>query len=520
VNPTRFADYTLLRRIATGGTAEIFLARRHGVDGFVRHLAIKRILPHLVDDPDFVQLLLDEARLAAHLHHGHIIEIHQVGLAGGHEAYIAMEYLPGIDLGRLAKRARRRPRQVLVVAADPNLQRHLTQTVSEAGFNPLTASSAHEAMQRAGEGPLDLVLCDGALLGPTRDPWLESIQSRHPELMRTVIVGPATGRGHGACALHVHDAEPDRLITVLRACLQPVLPVELALQVVRAVVDALEYAHTARDFDGRPLEVVHRDVNPSNVLVSVGGAVKLVDFGIARARTSLRPERKGNLVGTYAYMSPEQAMGGNADMRSDLFCVGTLMYELLAGQHPFSGDSEFATLRAVREDDPPALDSVVPGLPEGLSAAVAKALQKNPGKRYATAGLLLRDLEAVMRADGLDLNPKRLAGFLRVVYSTAELDAFGVNDTGYGVGEHTEPEHALPPAEPPVAPPAPAPAPAAARPAPRALPDENRPTWPPQPRPPTVPSTRIPWLMWMALLATSGLAIAGWLQYARAVGAF
>ena len=92
-----FGPYTLLRKIATGGTAEIFLARRHGVEGFARHLAIKRILPHLEAEAGFVKLLMDEARLAAHLHHGHIIPIYEVGVEAG-LAYIAMEFLKGRDL--------------------------------------------------------------------------------------------------------------------------------------------------------------------------------------------------------------------------------------------------------------------------------------------------------------------------------------------------------------------------------------------------------------------------------------
>lgn len=472
--PETFGPYTLLRRIAIGGTAEIFLARRHGVEGFTRHLAIKRILPHHANDPEFVQLLLDEARLAAHLHHGHIVEIHEVGGAQGDgqgdQAYIAMEYLPGTDLGRIVRAARARRRTALVVVADAGVRQALARALGDR-LTVHTASTLLEAEQYTG-GDVDLALVDEALLGP-RDPFLQRLQSGHPELMRTVLLGTS-----GRAGPHVVTAPPELpvLLPLVERLLAPALPLELAMQIVRAVADALAYAHAACDFDGQPLRIVHRDINPSNVLVSVSGTVKLVDFGIARATTSRRAEG-GAFVGTYHYMSPEQARGRPVDARSDLFSLGILLHELLTGTHPFKRDDQFATLRAIREQPTPEL--VVPGLPPAITELTRRALAKDPAERPADAGALLAELEAVVRAV-FPLSPRRLEGFLRVVFAPEEILEFGVTTTG------TMPRISLPKAPPePVRPP-----PEPVRPPPEPVRPPPAPVRPP-PAPPARPAPEV-----------------------------
>lgn len=476
VQPEPFGAYTLLRRIATGGTAEIFLARRHGVDGFARHLAIKRILPHLANDPDFVQLLLDEARLAAHLHHGHIIEIHEVGVhgadpltpkgTGGGQAYIAMEYLPGTDLGRLLRAARERRRTILVVWPEPAASAALVAALAAALGDrvELIAVGSLAAAEQV-SGLVDLAVVEGHLLGPVRDPFLHRLQSAHPELLRTVITGESAGRGQGPYVLVAPTAEPADLARLVERLLVPVLPLELALQVVRAVADALAYAHQACDFEGQPLRIVHRDVNPSNVLVSVGGTIKLVDFGIARATTSRRDEG-GAFIGTFHYMSPEQARGRPVDARSDIFALGLLLFELVSGVHPFRRDDQFATLRAIRELQLPDLAEVLPGVPPVLAAIAQRACAKDPAERFAHAGELLAALEDVLRQESFNLSPRRLEGFLRVAFTAEEVLAFGVTTTGtlprirlpQSPPAVPAPPPAQPPAQPPVLPPRPPPA--------------------------------------------------------------
>lgn len=430
MRPQRFGPYTLLRKIATGGTADIYLARRHGVDGFARHLAVKRILPHLANDPAFVQLLLDEARLAAHLHHGHIIETHEVGLEGD-AAYIAMEYLPGTDVGRLLKKASDRRRRVLLVHADPAARASLAKSLARLELDVVTAADPEQAIVASRE-PVDLLVVDGALLGPVRDPLLDRLQSDHPELLRTIILGEVDGRGIGAYALTAPETDPETVTEMARRLLRPRLPLELAVQIVRAVADGLDYAHQAADFDNKPLNLVHRDVNPSNVLISVNGTVKIVDFGIARATTARRDD-SGNFVGTFRYMSPEQSRGKPVDARSDIFSLGVLLYELVTGVHPFlpdGGGNQFAVMRAIREDEAPLLGDRVPGAPTALAEIACKAMAKQPDDRYATAGEMLEGLEAAVRREGFNLSPKRLEGFMRVVFGETELEDFGVTGTG------------------------------------------------------------------------------------------
>ena len=290
---TPFGPYSLLRKIATGGTAEIFLARRHGVDGFARHLAIKRILPHLESEPAFIQLLLDEARIAAHLHHGHIIPIHEVGVEDG-QAYIAMEYLPGTDLGRLMRAGRRRKRRVLLLTADAAWRESLAEALAaRLQAEVVPAADRAQAFARSSEGPLDLAVIDTRQLGPTRDPLLHELQAAHPEMLRTVLLGHGPGRKAGCYAVATELVDPTLVAAVAQQCLRMRMPLELSVQIVRAVAEALDYAHQATDFTGHPLHVVHRDVNPSNILVSLGGVVKLVDFGIAKATIRVRDEGRG-----------------------------------------------------------------------------------------------------------------------------------------------------------------------------------------------------------------------------------
>ncbi|MCA9539635.1 MAG: serine/threonine protein kinase, partial [Myxococcales bacterium] len=425
--PEPFGGYTLVRKLATGGTADIYLARRDGVEGFARHLAIKRILPNLAGDAAFVRLLLDEARLAAHLHHPHIVQIHEVDLVES-QAYIAMEYLPGTDLGRLLREARRRTRRVVVAHPDVDVRTAIIQALC-AQIRPLEvapAANATEIAARSASGAIDLAILAPNFAENARD----ALQAAHPELLRTLILGRGQGRGHGAYTLTTPLDDPEAIASLAHGCLRPLMPLELAIQIVRAVTDALDYAHQACDYEGQPLHIVHRDINPSNVLVSMNGTVKLVDFGIARAATSGGGRKRG-FVGTYDYMSPEQTEGDDADARSDLFSLGTLLHELVTGHHPYRGEEMFSTMRAIREDEPPGIEHKVPGLPVALADIARRAGQKQPEARYPNAEAMLADLEHFVRREGLNLSPKRLAGFVRVIFGHEEVQRFGVTTTKF-----------------------------------------------------------------------------------------
>ncbi len=275
-----FGNYTLIKKLATGGMAEVWLAKQTGIEGFNRHVVVKRILPHLAEDPEFVQMFLNEAKIAARFNHPNIGQIFDLGETGG-QYYIAMEFIHGEDLGRVMRRA-----------------------------------------------------------------W-------------------STGQW---IARHI------------------------TLRVMADTCQGLYYAHTRNDEQGRPLRVVHRDISPQNILISFDGAVKVVDFGIAKASDQVSNTKSGAIKGKFAYMAPEQAAGKPLDARSDLFALGLVLYELVTGVRPLKRDSELATLQAALECkiDPP---SAVAEVPPELDSIVMRALAKAPDDRYVDAREFHRALE-------------------------------------------------------------------------------------------------------------------------------
>src|SRR6476659_4904419 len=284
--PDRFGQYELLSKIASGGMAEVFRARFRGVEGFQKIVAIKKILPHIAGDEEFITMFADEAKLAAQLNHPNIVHIYDLGKieAGGY--FIAMEFVEGTDLRSILRRGR------------------------------------HSGLR---------------------------------------------------------------------------MPVPLAVSVASKVASALDYAHRRRGGDGRDLNIIHRDVSPPNILVSTDGDIKLCDFGIAHAASKVSKTESGALKGKVQYMSPEQAWGRPLDQRSDIYSLGSVLFELLAGRKLYRGDSELNVLEKVRAGEVVAPSSLNPEVPPALDAAVLKALAREPGERYAAVSELLRDLEAVLR---------------------------------------------------------------------------------------------------------------------------
>ncbi len=174
------------------------------------------------------------------------------------------------------------------------------------------------------------------------------------------------------------------------------LPPELALFIASKLGAALDYAHRRKDFDGKDLSLVHRDVSPQNVLISYEGDIKLCDFGIAKAASKSSQTQAGALKGKLQYMSPEQASGKPIDRRSDLFSLGSVLYEMLTGEKLFAGDSDLTILEQVKnaKAQPPSAKN--PDIPKRVDSIVLKALAKNPEDRYQNASDLQRDLESVL----------------------------------------------------------------------------------------------------------------------------
>ncbi|MCB9618852.1 MAG: serine/threonine protein kinase [Sandaracinus sp.] len=192
----------------------------------------------------------------------------------------------------------------------------------------------------------------------------------------------------------------------LRRLDQP-LPLAVGTRIFVELLDGLHYAHTLKDFDGTPLNVVHRDISPGNVFLTYDGQVKVLDFGIARAGTQLVETRAGQVKGKFAYIAPEQAStDGQHDQRADIWSLGVVMWEAFAGRRLFKGDSEVATLHNALTSEILTLDHEIE-VPNELARIVDRSLQRDPDQRYATARAMKEDLEAFMHAEGLRASRKR-----------------------------------------------------------------------------------------------------------------
>jgi TonB family protein len=204
---------------------------------------------------------------------------------------------------------------------------------------------------------------------------------------------------------------------------QLALPHELALMIAARLASALDYAHRKRDFDNRELGLVHRDVSPQNVLISYEGDIKLCDFGIVKAVAKASKTQMGALKGKLQYMSPEQAWGKPVDARSDIFSLGSLLFEMLTGRRLFAGDSEISVLEAVRDcrvEHPQALDLAIPA---EVDALVMKALEREPENRFASAGAMQKEIERVQQALRKSPSQADLAGYMHRLFGGESREA-------------------------------------------------------------------------------------------------
>jgi serine/threonine-protein kinase len=292
--------------------AEIYLARAETALGAARLVVVKQIISQFAEHPEFAEMLIHEAKLAARLSHANIVQVLDLGRESG-QLYIAMEYVEGWDLNALLRR------------------------------------------------------CS---------------QTKTP------------------------------------------MPIDFALRIVADALSGLDYAHRAKGEDGRPLGIVHRDVSPSNILISLDGEVKLCDFGIAHAndialREAAMPQVDEAIKGKAGYMSPEHARGEAIDARADVFAAGIVLWELLAGRRLYRPDADRLPLldRARRAEVPPLPER---GLPEEalLHAIVTRALSKDRDARYPAAAAMQRDLEAYIAGAKLAASPLKLGEWVT--------DRFGV----------------------------------------------------------------------------------------------
>jgi eukaryotic-like serine/threonine-protein kinase len=352
--PPRLGPYELLEKIATGGMAEIYVARRVGPHGFAKRIALKRILPQLAADAEFVAMFIDEARVCAQLAHPNLVQVFDFGEQGD-ELYMAMELVEGTTAAKVVRAA--------AAKSDP-------------------------------------------------------------------------------------------------------VPLEVALHIGLSVGRGLVYAHEACDEGGRSLGLVHRDVSPGNILISRSGAVKLGDFGIARAADFERRTEHGQLKGKLGYMSPEQVTGQELDAKSDQFTLGIVLSELLTARPLFSATTEMDILVKIRDADLSTLHRYGTHIPEDVRSVLLRALARRPQERFNTTAAFVDALEEIVRRRRLDVRPAGAVDWLSRAGLIKPLTRSGehpVPDL-----EDTRPRH--PPVPPPLpqhriakgqVPPAPWPAPGA-----------------------------------------------------------
>jgi serine/threonine protein kinase len=299
----RLGRFQIIGRLATGGMAEVYLALSGELPGYRTLLVVKRILPHLASNRQFIGMFLDEARLAALLDHPNVVRIIEVG-HDGEEYFLAMELVQGKPLSAVLRKATRERRP------------------------------------------------------PS------------PALAAYIIAQAASGLG---------------------------------------------YAHALTDGDGRPLGVVHRDVSPQNVLLSFEGAVKLIDFGVARAFGRVAHTSPGGLKGKIEYMSPEQASAEEVDHRADVFALGVVLWEVLTGRRLYRRETELATMRAIL-DDPIPRPSEVADVPPELDAVVMRALRKRRDARFSSAHEMAEALERFAFSNE-GFSPLQVASYMKGLFA-------------------------------------------------------------------------------------------------------
>jgi serine/threonine-protein kinase len=213
----------------------------------------------------------------------------------------------------------------------------------------------------------------------------------------------------------------------------PIAP-RLAARIVAEASAGLHAAHELRDESGRSLGVVHRDVSPQNVLLSVDGHVKVTDFGVAKALNKINVTLAGQIKGKLAYMSPEQLGGSGIDRRSDVFALGSLLYELTVGQRAFDGESDPEVMRAILMGEPIPPSQIVRGYPPALEQIIMRAIASDPAQRWPTARHMQEALEGYIAQSGPPITPADLAA---LVHERTGVPASGATPIG---GPHPPPQ--------------------------------------------------------------------------------
>lgn len=307
-----FGKYILLEKLATGGMAEVWLARAPGAGGIGKFVAIKKILPQYSDNPEFIQMFRDEAAIAMNLSHSNIVAIYEYGQEKK-QFFLVLDYVEGVNLRQLLNKLKQKNNQQLNI--------------------------------------------------------------------------------------------------------------DQVTYAVKEVAAGLDHAHRSlNSATGKPLNITHRDMSPQNIMTSFEGEVKIIDFGIAKAENQLENTKTGTLKGKFGYMSPEQAEGQSTDLRTDIFSLGIVLWELLANERLFIANNEINTLRKIRECQVPSLLKINPSIEPELERITMKALTRDRNLRYQTAAAFHRDLNRFLNRTYPDFTPHEFAIYIKTLYADEILE--------------------------------------------------------------------------------------------------
>ncbi len=295
-----FGPYEVFERLGMGGMAMVHRAKKRGIEGFERNVALKRMLQHLAEDSNFVESFIREAKVSSLLHHPNIAQVHDFGRFQG-VYYIAMELVQGFDVRKLLRYA------------------------SKSG-------------------------------------------------------------------------EP--------------IPMPVLLSILGELADALEYAHNFVDERGQQLNIVHRDISPSNLIVAHSGHLKVIDFGIAKANSTQLHTESGQVKGKLGYMSPEAALGMPLETVSDIFSMGVVAWELVTASPLFSARTDYETMQRIREADitPPSYHN--PSCPPELDSIIISALERDSTRRLPSAGVFRAAIDALATQHGIHSSARHVAEWI------------------------------------------------------------------------------------------------------------
>ncbi len=249
------------------------------------------------------------------------------------------------------------------------------------------------------------------------------VRLRHASIAQVLDMGEDAGAIYLAME-YVDGRDLRELLRLSRGTAAEAAP-ELKVAILLNVLEALDHAHHCTGDDGEPLAIIHRDVSPSNVMVSRTGEVKLLDFGIARASDRLGLSVSGSVQGKFGYMSPQQAAGGELDARSDQFSVGVMGWELFAGARPFDGQTDLETLDRIRQHDPGSLTDAAPDAPAEVVEAVGRMLTKDPEARYGSAAEAADALRGYLYRVGAMVGARQLGEWVERVLELLPPEARG-----------------------------------------------------------------------------------------------